>query len=131
MGFERGVQKWRPFLKKGGILAVSEITWLTAARPPEIEEHWKREYPEIARVSEKIKVLEDAGYKPLGYFPLPTSCWIANYYSPIEDRFESFLKGQNNSEQAIQIVDGEKKEIELYKKYHDHYSYGFYIGQKL
>jgi ubiquinone/menaquinone biosynthesis C-methylase UbiE len=29
MGFENGVRQWRRFLKPGGILAVSELTWLT------------------------------------------------------------------------------------------------------
>jgi len=29
MGFETGVKQWGNFLKPGGYLAVSEITWLT------------------------------------------------------------------------------------------------------
>jgi len=131
IGFERGVKEWRSFLKKGGILTVSEITWLTATRPADLEEHWKREYPEIGMASEKIKVLEDNGYKLVGYFPLPTSCWIENYYSPMEARFESFLTEQSHSEEAKQLVEGEVIEIELYKKYSDYYSYGFYVAQKL
>lgn len=32
MGFRIGVEAWRPFLKPGGLLAVSEITWLRSAR---------------------------------------------------------------------------------------------------
>ena len=131
IGFERGIKEWQPFLKKGGILAVSEITWLSATRPSEIEDYWQAEYPEIETASQKIKVLEDAGYKLMGYFPLPTSCWLENYYSPIEARFESFLAKQNHSVGAKQIVEGEKTEIELYKKYSDYYSYGFYVAQKL
>jgi hypothetical protein len=39
MGFEQGVAYWKRFLKPGGILAVSEITWLTATRPKAIEAH--------------------------------------------------------------------------------------------
>jgi ubiquinone/menaquinone biosynthesis C-methylase UbiE len=130
IGFERGIKEWKPFLKKGGILAVSEITWLTATRPNELEEHWKTEYPEIGMASEKIKVLENNGYKLVGYFPLPTPCWLENYYSPMEARFESFLTEQSNSEEAEQLVEGEQKEIDLYNKYSDYYSYGFYVAQK-
>jgi len=131
MGFERGVKEWKPFLKKGGVLAVSEITWLTATRPSEIEDYWQAEYPEIGPASKKIKILEDAGYQVMGYFPLPTSCWLDDYYSPIEARFESFLAKQHNSAEAKKIVEGEKEEIELYKKYSDYYSYGFYVAQRL
>lgn len=33
MGFEAGIAAWKRFLKPGGKLVLSEITWTTAARP--------------------------------------------------------------------------------------------------
>ena len=53
MGFAKGVEYFKRFLKPGGILAVSEITWLTNERPLEIQQHWDAEYPEIATASDK------------------------------------------------------------------------------
>ena len=47
IGFEKGVTEWRRFLKPGDLLVASEITWLTDARPAEIQKHWDDEYPEI------------------------------------------------------------------------------------
>ena len=47
MGFEAGIHNWRRFLKPGGVLVVSEITWTTHDRPAEIDEYWQAEYPEI------------------------------------------------------------------------------------
>lgn len=44
IGFEFGVKAWRSLLKLGGILAVSEITWLTQIRPDELQKHWENEY---------------------------------------------------------------------------------------
>jgi SAM-dependent methyltransferase len=132
MGFKKGIQQWRQFLKSGGVLAVSEITWLTTFRPDEINDHWNKEYPEIATASEKIKILEEAGYKLLGYFPLPTSCWLENYYNPMRARFEAFIEGHPDSKlEAIQIVKNEKREVELYEKYQAYFSYGFYIAEKV
>jgi len=32
IGFEKGVKNWKRFLKMGGMMVVSEITWLTPAR---------------------------------------------------------------------------------------------------
>jgi len=58
MGFEAGVSAWRRFLKPGGKLIVSEITWLTAERPSELQSHWNTEYPEIDVASAKIGILE-------------------------------------------------------------------------
>lgn len=46
-GFEKGVADWRRCLKTGGLLVVSEITWITGSRPQELQDHWDSEYPEI------------------------------------------------------------------------------------
>jgi SAM-dependent methyltransferase len=40
IGFERGIREWWAFLKTGGYLAVSEITWLTQERPSELQDYW-------------------------------------------------------------------------------------------
>jgi len=131
MGFEAGIKKWKDYLKTGGYLAVSEITWITNSRPKEIEEHWNSEYPEIDTASNKIRKLEENGYSPVGYFILAQNSWIDNYYKPIEKQFSAFLGKHNNSEVARNIVDLEKEEIRKYRKYKDYYSYGFYIAKKI
>jgi len=131
MGFEEGIKQWKKHLKVGGYLAVSEITWTTASRPAEIEEYWHNEYPEINTASAKIKILEENGFSPVGYFYLPESSWIDNYYRPMEERFEDFLIKHNYSEAAERLIENEKDEIRLYQKYKDYFSYGFYIAQKL
>jgi len=51
IGFKRGVHEWKKYLKTGGYLAVSEITWTTNSQPKEIEEYWNKEYPEIDTAS--------------------------------------------------------------------------------
>jgi len=79
IGFEAGIKKWKEYLKSGGYLAISEITWTTNSRPKEIEEHWNKEYPQIDTASNKIKIIEENGFSPVGYFYLPVSSWIDNY----------------------------------------------------
>lgn len=130
MGFAKGVEYFKRFLKPGGILAASEITWLTNERPTEIQHHWDAEYPEIATASDKIKVLEEHGFALKGYFPLPESSWIENYYTPLENTFDGFI-AKHDTDDARAIVEAEKAEIDLYKKYKNYYSYGFYIAQKI
>jgi ubiquinone/menaquinone biosynthesis C-methylase UbiE len=130
LGFENGIKKWKDFLKIGGFLAVSEITWISNSRPKEIEEFWTKEYPEIATASNKIKILENNGYSLAGYFHLGQDSWIENYYKPMEERFKNYLKRNKNSELARKVVEENKTEIELYQKYKDYYSYGFYIARR-
>ena len=130
VGFENGIKKWKTYLKVGGYLAVSEITWITNSRPKEIEDFWKQEYSEIDTASNKIKTLETNGYLLVGYFYLNQNSWIENYYKPMEARFQAFLKRHNNSELACKVVEEYKSEINLYLKYKDYYGYGFYIARK-
>lgn len=131
MGFENGVEQWQKYLKPGGILAVSEITWLTKDRPAKLQKYWNAAYPEIDTASSKIQVLESKGYSPIGYFVLPEYCWLDNYYYPMEKRFKPFLEQYENSEVANAIVKSEKEEIALYEANRAYYSYGFYIAKKL
>jgi SAM-dependent methyltransferase len=130
IGFERGVAEWRRFLKDGGLLVVSEITWLTAARPAELEAYWMGEYPEIDVASAKLRILERQGYTPIGYFALPEHCWLDAYYRPMQARFDDFLARNGNSQAARAIVTAEQREIDLYAKYKAYYSYGVYIARK-
>ena len=130
MGFEAGVSSWKRFLKPGGKLVVSEMTWLTAARPSELQSYWEREYPEIDVASAKFSILEQHGFSPEGYFVLPPHCWLENYYRPMQRRFDRFLEQHDQSEQAKAIVATERCEMALYEKYSDYYSYGVYVAKK-
>lgn len=130
IGFENGLKKWKGYLKVGGYLAVSEITWITPSRPKEIQEFWEAEYPEVDTASNKIRQLENNGYSLLGYFYLSQDSWIETYFKPMQARFESFLKRNNNSELARKVVADNQAEIDLYQKFKDYYSYGFYVARK-
>jgi ubiquinone/menaquinone biosynthesis C-methylase UbiE len=131
IGFERGVIDWNRYLKVGGLLVVSEITWMTSSRPSELNKYWDEAYPEIDVASSKIGILERNGYSPIGYFVLPEHCWLENYYRPMQNSFKDFLNRHGNSEKARAIVEAEYREIELYEKYKAYYSYGVYIARKL
>ena len=130
IGFAQGIKLWKEYLKIGGYLAVSEITWLTPTRPVEIEHFWKEEYPEISTASTKISQLEDNGYSVQGYFYLSPQSWLEGYYDPMASKFHSFLERNNHSELAKKVVQESVEEIALYKKYKDYYSYGFYIARR-
>jgi ubiquinone/menaquinone biosynthesis C-methylase UbiE len=131
IGFEKGVSDWRRYLKAGGLLVASEITWITDSRPPELQNHWEGEYPEIDVASAKIKILETHGYSPVAYFVLPEHCWLDHYYRPMQARFQDFLNWNGNSEEARAIVAAEQREIELYERFKDHFSYGMYIAKRV
>ena len=130
IGFTNGIQAWRRLLKPDGILAVSELTWLTKERPAELEQHWLREYPEVDTASTKMAILEDNGFSPIGYFALPKRCWLDNYYRPMQARFAAFLERNDTSDAAAAIVAAEEHEIALYERYSAFVSYGYYVARR-
>ncbi|MEM8797164.1 MAG: class I SAM-dependent methyltransferase [Pseudomonadota bacterium] len=131
MGFVAGIRAWHRLLKPGGLLAVSELIWLTGERPTELEQYWHHEYPEVATASVKIAQLEESGYAPVGYFTLPNACWLKNYYRPLRQAFPDFLERNNHSQPARALVEAEEREIEIYERYSDFFSYGFFVATKM
>ncbi len=130
IGFTNGIKAWRRFLKPDGILAVSELTWLTAERPTELEQHWNREYPEVDTASMKMAALEANGFSPIGFFALSEPCWLDNYYRPMQTRFTPFLERHQHSDAATAIVAAEQREIALYERYSAFVSYGYYLARR-
>lgn len=130
IGFRKGIEEWRPLLRPAGVIAVSEITWLSPDPPEELRRHWDTEYPEMATAAEKIAILEEAGYDLLGYLVLPPSNWIDNYYQPTERRIPAFLERHQGLPEAAELVEMEREEADLYKRYQGWFSYGFYIARK-
>lgn len=130
IGFEVGLRAWRPLLRPGGVLAVSELSWKTDTRPVAIEAHWTREYPGIATASSNLRTLERAGYRPLGCFFLPDRCWDENYYAPLRAGFASFLARHEHSAAARSLIEAVEEEMRLFDRYRDWYGYAFYIAQR-
>lgn len=130
IGFREGVAAWRRFLRPGGILAVSEITWLRPDPPDEVRRHWGSEYPEIGTASEKIAILEREGYDFLGYTVLPPAAWIDAYYRPTGERIPAFLERHQGEPEAAEVARLEREEADLYRRYQDWFGYGFYIARR-
>lgn len=130
LGFEAGVEAWSRYLAPGGVLGVSELTWLTSQRPEEIEAHWNAQYPEVGTASAKLAALERKGLSPVGYFVLPESCWLEHYYRPLERCFPSFLAAHGHSAAARALVEAEAREIDLYERFREYVGYGFYLARK-
>jgi len=130
IGFERGLNEWRRFLKQGGYIAVTENTWFTEERPAEIQEFWQKIYPEIDTIPNKVAQMQKAGYLPIASYILPETIWT-DYYAWQKLRQESFLKKYKGNKTVEEFVASQQYEAELYYKYKAYYGYMFYIGKKV
>ena len=131
IGFERGLNEWRKFLKTGGYIAVSEASWFTEDRPAEIDEFWQDAYPEIDTIPNKVAQLQKAGYVPVATFILPENCWMEHFYDLQVVAQRVFLKKNAGNKTAEEFIANQRHETQLYYKYKAYYGYVFYIGKKI
>ena len=131
IGYVRGLNYWRQFLKTGGYVAVSEASWFTDSRPDEIHDFWMDAYPEMDTIPNKIVQMQKAGYIPVASFIFPESCWTDNFYVQEAKSEDAFLKKYAGNKAAENFVSYERYERQLYYKYKDFYGYVFYIGKKI
>ena len=130
IGFEKGLNHWRDFLKKDGYVAVSYESWFTDERPAEIEKWWMDAVPEITTIGHNIAIMQKTGYIPVAAFALPEHCWIDNYFMPQKARQEEFLKKHAGNKAVENMIAFLRREADLYLKYKQYYGYVFYIGKK-
>ncbi|MEA5512821.1 hypothetical protein [Nodularia sp. UHCC 0506] len=94
----------------------------------QIHQNIPREGPDD---SESLKIIQNSGYKIINYFVLPKSAWWNHYYQPLEEKLQGLRKRYQDDTEALEVINMEQSEIDLYRKYSEYYSYVFYIVQKL
>lgn len=126
------INAWKPFLKDGGYLALSELcVFKEIELPYELADFLCDSFPfrEIETIDSKIAQIKDAGYRICGQYKLPDSCWI-NFY---EDKFESYeaMPQRWKKSKEGRLVE---KYIENYKYYHhmyrEYFGYVYFILRK-
>ncbi len=129
IGFAEGLKSWRPLLKPGGYVAVTELSWIKPAPPKEIVNYWLPEYPGMATVEENLARIQSSGYHLLDHFILPESAWWQPYYHPMAARITHLREKYLSDPEAQHILDNAQLEIEMYHKYSAWYGYVFYVMQ--
>ncbi|MGD6851036.1 MAG: class I SAM-dependent methyltransferase [Candidatus Bathyarchaeia archaeon] len=136
IGFEKGLCEWRPLLKNGGYMVVSELSFFREDLPQELAVYMKEMYAglegsEARSVEANLETAKEISFKVVDSFALPKSGWWDNYYLPIEAKLPQLKAKHKDEPEAMQYLAGEEREIEMYRKYSDYYGYAFYVLQKL
>ncbi|HGY9614725.1 MerR family transcriptional regulator [Vibrio harveyi] len=125
MGVENAFKAWRPLLKEGGILVLSDLVWNTETPSEDTVAFWKKEYPDVGSVEKRIKQANAAGYHALETFPISQQAWD-NYYVPLDERVQS-LKAEMPESQALKDI---QVELDIVKRRGNEVAYQMYILQK-
>ena len=130
IGFEKGLEEWKKYIKKDGYLAIHEMAWLKDNPPKEILDFWEQVYPAITTIENNLEIIKKCNYKLIGHFPLPEDAWWDLYYYPLEKRLKKLETKYKNNTKALEMINEEYKEINLFRKYNEWYGSVFYVMQK-
>lgn len=122
MGVTNALNKWKPLLKKDGILIFSDLVWLTNTPSKEAKAYFENEYPDMQMVETRKAQATKAGYKVIDSFKISDLAW-SNYYNPLIERVRK-LSPQMKGSAAINDI---QIEIDIYNKFLGEYGYQMYI----
>ena len=129
IGFEKGLREWKAFIKRGGYLVVSELSWIKPDAPDELRTYLEGEYPAIKNIAENMEIIRQADYDEVASFILPESGWWDNFYTPLQRRVNKLRHKYTENPEALAVLDAGQLEIDMYKKYSSYYGYVFYLMQ--
>ena len=129
IGFEKGLRTWRPLLKDGGCLVVSEATWPQPDPPEEVRALFEADGNVINDTATNLKIAENAGYEVLDSFVLPQQAWV-EFYGFVTAEIEKMRGEYAGNEEADAVFAMFQHEIDLYHRFPDYYAYVFYVLRK-
>jgi len=126
MGVGNALRAWRPLLRDGGKLALTEAVWLKPDAPEPVRRCFA-EYPAMGDVASNRKLVRDCGYELLGDFVLPDAAWWDDYYGPMEERLADLTSKYAGDSVATAVLAENREELELFRLYSGYYGYVFLI----
>lgn len=127
LGLEIALRAWRPLMRPGGRLALTEAVWLCSDPPAPVRRFWADAYPAMIDVAGCRAIARAAGYGLLGDFVLPQAAWWEPYYEPMARRIEEVAAQRAGDPVAAEVLASCRAEIELYRAHADCYGYVFLV----
>jgi SAM-dependent methyltransferase len=129
IGFEKGLRAWKPLVRKGGCIVVSDAVRFAADPPVELMQYWeKMGYPLLSE-QERIEQINREGLKLIAMYRLPEAGWWENYYVPMLARVADLRKTYGNDPTLAAILDSFELEVEMYRNYSKYHGYTFFVMQ--
>jgi ubiquinone/menaquinone biosynthesis C-methylase UbiE len=94
IGFKRGIQEWKRFLKPNGFMVIHD---------------------EKGNVEEKLEQISECGYRLLGYFILNEETWWTEYFAPLEKLLAESQANYSDDPHAVEELAQARRELEMFK----------------
>jgi ubiquinone/menaquinone biosynthesis C-methylase UbiE len=95
IGFNRGIQEWKRFLKPGGFMVIHD---------------------EKGDVQEKLQQISQCGYKLLGYFTLSQETWWTEYFAPLEKLIAESQISHASDPHTLEELGQARMELEMFRR---------------
>ena len=118
IGFENALRRWRPLLRAGGCLVVTELVWFVAEPSARARAFFADEYPDMRDEATRIAQARSAGYDLRGAFRLPAGDWHA-YYAGLEVPLRDAISRRGE----LAIYAAIRREREIYEAFGNEYGY--------
>jgi len=122
MGVKQALESWKRFIKKDGYLVVSDLVWLTDSPDDEVHQFWLDAYPDMATVTNRHKMIKDAGYQVIDSYTLNQQSWD-NYLQPLQQKVSQLADHVFVSP----ALDDLQKELAIHSKYLGQYGYQMFV----
>lgn len=126
IGVTNALKAWKKLLESDGILVMSDLVWLTNNPSEKALSYWKKAYPDMATVAERIQHAENIGYEVLNHFTLSEEAWRA-YYNPLQERINA-IKGEMMTSPALKDIE---EELTICQQYFNEFNYQMFVLRKV
>ena len=129
VGVRKQLQYLRWVLRRGGVVAFSEVVWRTGTPSEESREFW-RAYPAMQTLEGNVDLIQSLSYDVIDSFPLPRSDW-ESYYGPLAARVEA-LRPEAERDPALRtVLEEAEAEMTLFERFGGvEYDYVFFLAAK-
>lgn len=118
IGFENALSRWRPLLRPGGCLVVSELVWFTDQPAERARRFFAQEYPDMRDEATRTDQARAAGYTVIDSFRLPADDWHG-YYAGLEAPLRDAISRRGE----LELYAATQEEREVYESCGDDYGY--------
>ncbi len=118
IGFVNALRAWRPLLRAGGCLVVTELVWFVDEPAERARAFFASEYPDMRDEATRIDQARSAGYELIASFRLPAEDWHA-YYAGVEAPLRDAIAQHGE----LPIYAATRLEREIYEACGEDYGY--------
>lgn len=130
LGFKAGLENWSRFLKPGGIVVASEMTWLADDPPAEVSRFMTAAYPPMTDIAGNVALAAEAGYEVFDHFVLPSEDWFTEYLTPLGERADTLRARAATDPDLAHVLEEHDREADICRRYGDSFGYVFFMMRR-